>query len=163
MKTIYTQELFDALPVVDGVRHCPTGDYTQVREIGPDCKFGPHCTFGPYCTFDSCCTFGPYCTFGPHCTFGHSCAFGSACTFENTLKVQHGYPFLTFGGGGSENRTVYFYNTPEVHVRAGCFLGTLEEFRAKVLADDVHHTTAPSVKTRQYLGMAEIASLTFIK
>ena len=30
----YTQEMFDALPVVDGVRQCPTGDYTAIVEFG---------------------------------------------------------------------------------------------------------------------------------
>ena len=134
MKTIYTQEMFNALPVVDGMRHCPTGDYTQVR------------------------AFGSYCTFGNNCTFGHRCRFGHRCTFENTLKVQDGYPFLTFGGGGSENRTVYFYNTPEVHVRAGCFLGTLEEFRAKVLADCPEPT---AIKRVQYMSLANVAAATF--
>jgi hypothetical protein len=30
----YTQEEFDALPLVDGVRQCPTGDYTQIMNFG---------------------------------------------------------------------------------------------------------------------------------
>lgn len=77
---------------------------------------------------------------------------------------------LIVTGLGWFGRTTMFFNTPEVHVRSGCFLGTLEEFRAKVLADDSHRSHAShyplagdsrSLKTLQYLGMANIAALTF--
>ncbi|MGR1583464.1 hypothetical protein ACSSNL_18615 [Thalassobius sp. S69A] len=36
---IYTQEEFDALPVVNGVRHCPTGDYSKIKAFGEECSF----------------------------------------------------------------------------------------------------------------------------
>lgn len=78
---------------------------------------------------------------------------------------------LIVTGLGWVGRTTTFFNTPEVHVRSGCFLGTLEEFRAKVLADDTpdrHYIShfplagdSRSLKTLQYLGMANIAALTF--
>jgi len=36
----YTQEEFDALPIVDGIRQCQPGDYSTV------CNFGERCSFG---------------------------------------------------------------------------------------------------------------------
>lgn len=78
---------------------------------------------------------------------------------------------LIVTGLGWFGRTTTFFNTPKVHVRCDCFLGTLEEFRARVLADDnprrysnSHFPLAGdsrSLKTLQYLGMANIAALTF--
>jgi len=60
------------------------------------------------------------------------------------------------------NRTTYFFNCEDgIWVRSGCFFGTLSEFRDKVRADDRLHATAPSIKTLQYLGFANIAAVTF--
>ena len=36
---IYTQQEFDALPIVDGVKECPTGDYSQIIRFGERCSF----------------------------------------------------------------------------------------------------------------------------
>jgi len=38
----YTQKEFDALPVVDGHKECPTGDYTQIKNFGERCSFLDH-------------------------------------------------------------------------------------------------------------------------
>ena len=42
----YTQEEFDALPIVDGIRQCQPGDYSIV------CNFGERCSFGEGCSFE---------------------------------------------------------------------------------------------------------------
>ena len=40
MKT-YTQEEFDAIPGDgEGVKTCPSGDYTQIKIFGEECSFG---------------------------------------------------------------------------------------------------------------------------
>jgi hypothetical protein len=122
----YTQEEFDALPLVDGVRQCPTGDYTQIMN------------------------------FGAGCSFGESCSFGAWCRFEGDHKALAGYPILSFGGGGSVNRTIYAFNVENGPiVRAGCFVGTLDAFRAKVRGDD------DRLKSLQYLGFANIVAATW--
>ena len=51
MTHIYTQEEFDALPVVDGVKVCPTGDYSAIESFGDLCRFGEWCSFGVRCSF----------------------------------------------------------------------------------------------------------------
>ena len=57
----YTQAEFDALPVVDGRKQCPTGDYTAIKAFGAGCSFGERCSFedgktprtaNPYMAFD---------------------------------------------------------------------------------------------------------------
>lgn len=42
---IYTQQEFDNLPVVDGRKQCPTGDYSQIKRFGESCSFGEWCSF----------------------------------------------------------------------------------------------------------------------
>ena len=85
--------------------------------------------------------------------------FGESCSFEGSHKALVGYPLLSFGGGGSVNRTIYAFNVENGPiVRAGCFVGTLDEFRAKVKADCPDGT---ELKRMQYLGMANIAAVTF--
>jgi hypothetical protein len=214
MKT-YTQKDFYALPIVDGMRQCPPGDYSAVYDFNStldygctfgtnctfnssckfdsecrfgtnctfgvnctfdsECRFGVNCTFSHDCTFDSNCRFGPDCEFGSDCTFTHDCwfgtdckfscdckfssdcMFGNGCTFEG-YKTKNGYPFISIAGAGSKNRTTYFFNAvDEIIVRSGCFKGTLNEFREKVLKD----CTPDSIKALQYLGMANIAAATF--
>jgi hypothetical protein len=134
----YTQEEFDALPLVDGVRQCPTGDYTQIMNFGAWCSFGEGCSFGAWCSF------------------GEGCRFGKGCSFEGDHKALAGYPILSFGGGGLVNRTVYAFNVENGPlVRAGCFVGTLDAFRAKVRRDD------DRLKSLQYLGFANIVAATW--
>lgn len=53
----YTQAEFDAIPVDEfGIKHCPTGDYTEIRRFGECCSFGAHCSFGAGCN----CEFGQF-------------------------------------------------------------------------------------------------------
>ena len=45
----YSQEEFDALPVENGRKQCPTGDYSQIKRFGERCSFGEWCSFGEGC------------------------------------------------------------------------------------------------------------------
>ena len=103
----YTQEEFDAIPVDEnGIKHCPTGDYTAIDR------------FGEYCSFGAACRFGEYCSFGAHCI----CEFGQFVSM------------LSAGGFGSQGRTTYFFLLSDgcICVRCGCFAGTLDEWAAQV-------------------------------
>lgn|SRR5574343_30693 len=35
----YTQEDFDSFPVVDGIKQCPSGDYTAISSFAERCEF----------------------------------------------------------------------------------------------------------------------------
>ena len=64
-------------------------------------------------------------------------AIGKRCIVDgHRLRARtswHREPMLKFGGGGSEGRTVYAFDTVDgIYLRAGCFFGTLGEFRAQV-------------------------------
>lgn len=210
----YTQAEFNRLPVVGGIRQCPTGDYTRIKKFGSWCHFGNDCVFGDdakfgeWCSFDDNCKFGDWChfgndcnfgkstKFGVHCVFGSECIFGNSSTFDNFAKFGHYNTFsgkcifgneCTFGNNnrfgkscwfegrykaktskplmmisyaGSINRATYFFDTVEgVIVRSGCFVGTLAEFRAKVLTDV--HGNKTSIKALQYLGFANIVAATW--
>jgi acetyltransferase-like isoleucine patch superfamily enzyme len=123
MMKVFTQDEFDSFPVVNGVRYCPTGDYSLVKvdrtchfgkhsrfadglwfEYG--CSFGSNCRFGEQCVFDIACDFGKNCSFGDRCQFGYSCAFGHGCTFgdECTFKSTCNFGALNrFGKNCSFN------------------------------------------------------------
>lgn len=42
----YTQAEFDAIDRDEyGIKHCPTGDYSQINSFGESCNFGKYCSF----------------------------------------------------------------------------------------------------------------------
>ncbi len=41
----YTQADFDAFEVIDGIKQCPSGDYSDIRVFGERCSFGKGCSF----------------------------------------------------------------------------------------------------------------------
>lgn len=109
----YTQAEFDAIPVDGfGIKRCPTGDYTEIREFGSNCRFGARCRFGAGCRFGARCRFGAQCI----------CEFGQFVSM------------LSAGGFGSCGRTTYFFllSDDRICVRCGCFAGTLDEWAAKI-------------------------------
>ena len=77
----YTQADFDAFEVIDGIKQCPSGDYSDIRVFGKRCSFGNRCSFGERCSFGRGCSFGEWCSFGERCSFGRGCSFGNRCSF----------------------------------------------------------------------------------
>ena len=60
----YTQEEFDALPIDEnGIKQCPTGDYSQIKEFPDWCSFGEGCTFIDQCYFGEKCKFRELCKY----------------------------------------------------------------------------------------------------
>ena len=108
----YTQADFDAFEVIDGIKQCPSGDYSDIRVFGEDCSFGAWCSFG------ACCS------------------FGKGCSFEGKGEYIGDYPFLAFVGFGSRiGSKVYFFNLQDgIYVRCGCWLSDIAGFRERVKA-----------------------------
>ena len=153
MKKI-TQQEFDALPVVEGRKKCPgSTDYSAIKH------FPERCSCGEWCSFGVGCSFGERCSFGAWCSFGERCSFGEGCSFEGH-KARTSNPYIAIDRAGSVRRKTYFFDFEDgIYVRSGCFFGSLYEFRAKVLEDECGDTS--TVKAMQYLGMANIAAVTF--
>ena len=135
MKKI-TQQEFDALPVVEGRKKCPgSTDYSAIKHFPDGCSFGEGCSFGAWRSF------------------------GEGCSFE-CHKARTSNPYIAIDRAGSLRRKTYFFDFEDgIYVRSGCFFGSLSEFRAKVLEDE--DGDASTVKAMQYLGMANIAAVTF--
>lgn len=116
----YTQADFDAFEVIDGIKQCPSGDYSDIQ------------TFGEQCAFGACCSFGEC------CSFGVGCAFGGGCSFEDKGEYIGDYPFLAFVGFGSRiGSKVYFFNLQDgIYVRCGCWLSDIAGFRERVKAEN---------------------------
>ena len=89
----YTQADFDAFEVIDGIKQCPSGDYSDIQIFGEWCSFGKGCSFGKQCSFGAWCTFGACCSFGEGCSFGECCSFGEGCSFGACCSFGEGYSF----------------------------------------------------------------------
>lgn len=100
----YTQADFDAFEVIDGIKQCPSGDYSDIQ------------------------------IFGKWCSFGEDCSFGEECSFEGKGEYIGDYPFLAFVGFGSRiGSKVYFFNLQDgIYVRCGCWLSNIAGFRERV-------------------------------
>ena len=112
----YTQADFDAFEVIDGIKQCPSGDYSDIQIFGERCSFGKQCSFGEWCSFGRCCS------------------FGKGCSFEDKGEYIGDYPFLAFVGFGSRiGSKVYFFNLQDgIYVRCGCWLSNIAGFRERV-------------------------------
>ena len=123
------------------------------------CRFAEGSHFARGGRFAEDCYFARGCSFAEDCSFGERCSFADECCFEGH-KCKPGNPFIAVDRCGSQERKTYFFNfTDGIYVRAGCFFGTLEVFRARVLDDCNNDKTTP--KALQYLGFANIAAATF--
>lgn len=100
----YTQADFDAFEVIDGIKQCPSGDYSDIQ------------------------------VFSDRCSFGEDCSFGEECSFEDKGEYIGDYPFLAFVGFGSRiGSKVYFFNLQDgIYVRCGCWLSNIAGFRERV-------------------------------
>lgn len=114
----YTQADFDAFEVIDGIKQCPSGDYSDIQVFSDRCSFGEECSFGKWCSF------------------GEDCSFGEECSFEGKGEYIGDYPFLAFVGFGSRiGSKVYFFNLQDgIYVRCGCWLSDIAGFRERVKA-----------------------------
>ena len=114
----YTQADFDAFEVIDGIKQCPSGDYSDIQIFGERGSFGKRCSFGECCSFGKCCSFGEW------------------CSFEDKGEYIGDYPFLAFVGFGSRiGSKVYFFNLQDgIYVRCGCWLSNIAGFRERVKA-----------------------------
>ena len=124
----YTQADFDAFEVIDGIKQCPSGDYSDIQIFGEWCSFGACCSFGEgysfgaWCTFGACCSFGKQCSFGEWCSFGEGCSFGACCSFGEGCSFGECCSFgaccsfgegCAFGGGCSfEDKGEYIGDYP---------------------------------------------------
>ena len=141
----YTQADFDAMPIVDGRKQCPSGDYTAITMFPVACNFGQWCNFGQRCSFWEGCNFGQW------------CSFWEGCNFENGLAPnQSPTYFIRINNIGSRSDGCMIFNTPERHVRCGCFFGTGAEFLAKV-----EQTHGDNLYAQQYKLAMQLAEVSF--
>ena len=134
---------------------CPSGDYTAIRVFPAKCSFGAFSRFGEGCTFGNGhifgegCIFGAWSSFGQECSFGEGCSFGARCSREGLTNSI----YVAVDRIGSELRKTYFFKAEEGYfVRAGCFFGTLDEFKAQV-----HKTRRGTIHETTYRMACELA------
>lgn len=141
--------------------------------FGLNTRFGTHCVFAGDAVFASHCYIGANAKLSTNVILPQFCFFGRDAELTtppylgllpltlrcSKLEGPGSSPYIVVTGFGSENRTTTFFNTNQgIFVKAGCFFGSLEKFRAKVKKDCRQPT---SIKRLQYLGMANIACVTW--
>ena len=71
-------------------------------------------------------------------SFGESCRFGERCSFENGhVTATNLQPFYKFSGFSSrEMSETYIFNCVDgVFVRCGCFFGSVDDFKNRVIKE----------------------------
>lgn len=130
----YSRAAFKKFEVVNGIRQCPSGDYSGIDEFAERCSFGAGCSFGE------------------RCNFGEWCSFGERCSLEGVESIR----ILQIGPIGSRGGTTLFIKHKDgVRIRCGCFCGEMPEFAARVElthSQNVHWL-------REYRGAIEYAKL----
>lgn len=158
---------------------CPTGDYTDIQVFQHKSDFHDNCVFRGNTTFMREARFGDNCTFGMPVFFVKSATFGSDCKFPidslfggRTLfngpvyfdghRTKDSNPYISINRAGSVTRETRFFNfTDGIYVKSGRFFGSLAQFRARVKKDCKKNPKDNHKKLLQYLGMANIAAITF--
>ena len=117
--------------------------------FGGQSTFGEGCILGPANIFGERSNFGMGSRFGAWNRFGESCRFGHNCSHEGLTNSI----YIAIDRIGSELRKTYFFKAEEGYfVRAGCFFGTLDEFKTKVRA-----THGGTIHEQTYLMACELA------
>ena len=160
----FTLAAYDAMPVMDGWRECPPGDYTAISafgawsifgarsSFGEGAIFGARSNFGDRSSFGAWSNFGDRSSFGAASSFGAGAIFGEGCKIDGTERVLLSSTVYSAGGFGSANRTTYGFAVADgVWVRCGCWAGMLDDFRARVR--EVHGGTPIE---REYLLVADL-------
>jgi acetyltransferase-like isoleucine patch superfamily enzyme len=129
---------------------CKIGDYLKIGygctfgdgcEIGDGCTFGNGCRFGDNCKIGNDCRFGIVCTFGNHCKFGYGCEIGDCFKFGDGCKIASIsiIKMITLSNlDGSGRQIKLIFDEKKIHVEAGCFFGSVNEFCAKAEGEDKH-------------------------
>jgi NDP-sugar pyrophosphorylase family protein len=103
----------------------PWSTIPEYSEIGDSCTIGNNCTIGYRCKFGDDCIFWDECTLGNGCVIGFGCVFGKECMIEGLIAKR----FLTLGNiDGSGHQILIVSDGETTKVRAGCFVGNLDEF-----------------------------------
>lgn len=141
------------LVIPDGT-DCTEINFDAVDRVifGDCCKLGNGCELGDWCKLGNGCELGVQCVLGM--CFDKRAAFEDArATFEDG-RVQDGL-YMQYGSIGSDHRTFSFYidNNETMFVRAGCWFGEMNDFKARV--KDVHGGTTEA----QYMAACSYAEM----
>lgn len=144
----------------DGCTFGEMCNFDAWNSFGDWCNFSAGCNFGAWSSFGkrnifsgamfgACSSFGKWCNFGERCNFGELSRFGEKCSHEGLTNSI----YVAIDRIGSELRKTYFFKAEEGYfVRAGCFFGTLDEFKAQV-----HETHRGTIHETTYRMACDLA------
>lgn len=97
----------------------------EKNESGGRCEVAEGCVFAEGCKFDR------FCVFGHGSKLGRGCEFAEGCKFDRGCKIQDAVIdslLMLQCVDGSGRQIIVIKTGGEIHIQAGCFFGTLEEF-----------------------------------
>ena len=147
--------------------NCWVGDdaivYGNARVYGDAIVYGNARVFGKAYIYRNARVFGNAAVYGNARVCGDAKVFGNAIVCGDAKVSANAYvcsdfDYTTIKGFGSKARNTTFYKTKDntIRVVCGCFNGTLEEFRSKVL--ETHKDTKFA---KEYLMIADLMEYHF--
>lgn len=121
--------------------HFKLGDFSNVgsnsafgacTNIGRGCFIGRDASFAQYATIRDFCTLKSGTNISPNADIGNGCNIRLPATLEGKDMLA----FMTLGNvDGSGRQVLLIKHADGVTIRAGCFIGTAEEFYKRAAAE----------------------------
>ena len=130
----------------------------ECAEIGHSAVIGENASIGDYTTLGNWATLGNWVTIGDHVEIGYGAQFGDCVTVGDKFRCEDlkVVDFFSLSNVDGTGRKIHVYvHTAGITIRAGCFIGTLDEFCMKA-EDEGKYVYSTTVRAAAEAFAAEI-------
>ena len=143
------------------------GDFAEIGdyvEIGESANFGIYANIGNYSKIGDGANFGNYTKIGAHARIGDGANLGDGVQIGDGVQVGDKFrcegleviDFFTMSNIDGTGRRIHIYvHTKGITIRAGCFIGTLDEFCNKA-EDEEKYLYSRTVRAAAEAFAAEV-------
>ena len=137
------------------------GNYAEIGDfakIGDCAEIGDFAKIGDYAEIGDCAEIGDYAEIGDFAEIGDGAQIGDMVEIGDKFRCEglEVIDFFTLSNVDGTGRRIYVYvHTEGITIRAGCFIGTLDEFCNKA-EDEGKHLYAVTVRAATKAFAAEI-------
>ena len=137
------------------------GNYAEIGDfakIGDCAEIGDFAKIGDYAEIGDCAEIGDYAEIGDFAEIGDGAQIGDMVEIGDKFRCEglEVIDFFTLSNVDGTGRRIYVYvHTEGITIRAGCFIGTLDEFCNKA-EEEGKHLYAVTVRAAAEAFAAEI-------
>ena len=137
------------------------GNYAEIGDfakIGDCAEIGDFAEIGDYAEIGDCAEIGDYAEIGDFAEIGDGAQIGDMVEIGDKFRCEglEVIDFFTLSNVDGTGRRIYVYvHTEGITIRAGCFIGTLDEFCMKA-EEEGKHLYAVTVRAAAEAFAAEI-------